>query len=98
MKRCFAAFMCLLGLFAFGACAHNPDTADTSDPAIAAGFRQELGAHPDINVQYLDVDVHDGALTVSGVVETEEEREEIRRAAKRVPGVRQVTVNVLVRQ
>ena len=85
---------------AFCACASAPsrEPVDNTDPAVNARIKQEFRRHPELNVQYLDLNVDAGTVTVSGIVDSIDSREDIRHLVQRVPGVKQVIVNVLIRE
>ena len=85
----------LLG--AFG-CATNPNPVDTSDPAITARIKTDLKAQPGLSIRFLDIDTHMGIVTLSGVVESSQQRRTIERIARRTRGVEQVVVNILIQE
>lgn len=86
----------LLALFLTGACSGSRRNLDMSDAAVEARVRTELKAHPELTVRFLDVDADEGIVHVSGMVETPEQRRRIQTLGERVPGVRQMIVNVVV--
>ena len=90
----------ILTLLILAACAAPAprEYVDASDPAVMARIKQELRTHPEINVQYLDLNVDAGTVTVSGIVDSPQTREQIRRLVGKVAGVQQVIVNVLIRE
>lgn len=69
---------------------------DLSDPAIKARVLHELKADPSLDLSKVDISVHAGTVTISGIVREDEDRARIRRVARRVRGVDQVDVNVVV--
>lgn len=69
---------------------------DMSDPAVKARVLHELKADPSLDLSRVVIDVHVGTVTLSGIVRTEEERDRLRRVARRVRGAEQVDVNVVV--
>ena len=69
------------------------------DPAIKAQVVRKLrSVSPEVDLSKVDVDVHVGVVTLSGLVATDDERDSLRDAARRVSGVQQVVVNLLVQQ
>lgn len=87
-----ALFLCL------AACSAPLNPVDTSDPGILARVKAELKADPDIDVRYVDVNVNAGVVTISGMVESVEQRTMIRRKLGRLRGVKQLIVNVLIQE
>ncbi|MFA6093578.1 MAG: BON domain-containing protein [Elusimicrobiota bacterium] len=80
------------------ACAfsRNSQKLDMSDSAVVARVRAEFKAHPEIDIRFLDVSADRGDVTVSGLADSWEERREIRAALRKVPGVKQITINIAV--
>src|SRR5579863_9493343 len=100
MRRPLALFF-LLGSLSFLSCAEPPRveiTDDNSDAAVSARVRQELRAHPGLNIQYLDLNVDNGLVTVSGIVDNVQQRDGIRKIIAGVAGVQGVVVNVLLHE
>ena len=79
-----------------GGCA-TQQPVDTSDPAIIARVKAELKSRR-IPVRFLDMHCQSGVLTISGLVETYEQRREVDRMARRVRGVKQVVANLVVQE
>ena len=69
---------------------------DVSDPAIKARVLHEFKADPELDLGKVDVDVHAGVVTLSGIARSEEQREKLRRMARHTRGVDQVDVNLFV--
>ena len=97
MKRILAVLVAVAGVSAAG-CYQNLNPVDLSDSGISARMKAELQAHPEINVQYLDLDTHVGVVTISGIVSSIEDKEAIVRLANRLKGVKQVIANLVLRQ
>jgi osmotically-inducible protein OsmY len=87
-----------LALGAAGCFPHQLSEAELSDPGIKARLEDRLQAQPNLHLRYVTLDVHQRAVTISGIVPTYEERYEIERIAKRLPGVDQVLVNLVVQE
>jgi osmotically-inducible protein OsmY len=91
----------LVGLLSGGSgCAvrGQAQNLDMSDPGITARVKAELKSHRDINVRYLDVSTHMGIVTLSGMADYPEARRQITRIVGRVPGVKQLIVNLLIQE
>lgn len=87
----------VLGLVAPQAgCLRNLAELDMSDAGIRARVQSELAAHPELNVSYMQVNVHVRVVYLSGIVSTNEEKADIAQVVRKVPGVRHVVVNLLV--
>jgi osmotically-inducible protein OsmY len=89
----------LIGALAAGAgagCLQNLSALDTSDPAVTARVKAELKAHRDVKVQYLDVSTNMGVVTISGMVDSSETRRKVQKIVYRVPGLKQLILNLLV--
>lgn len=91
------AALALAALTWAGGCATSPQPVDTSDPAIIARVKAELKSRR-IPVRFLDLHCQSGVLTISGLVETYEQRREVDRMARRVRGVKQVVANLVVQE
>ncbi|HVE11895.1 MAG TPA: BON domain-containing protein [Elusimicrobiota bacterium] len=95
-----ARLLPLLALLAcgFSGCASADRTpVDMSDPAIVARIKAELKSHR-ISIRLMDIDVHVGIVTLSGSVESYEQRQEVTRLVNQVAGVRQLLVNLLIQE
>ncbi|MBI4423027.1 MAG: BON domain-containing protein [Elusimicrobia bacterium] len=93
MKRALPVLLAALGLLA--GCVSGRQQ-DMTDPAVKARLLHQLKGRPHLDLTRLDIDVHVGVVTVAGLVKSQEQKEEIRRVARRVRGVDQVNVNVVV--
>ncbi|OIO11663.1 MAG: hypothetical protein AUJ52_01675 [Elusimicrobia bacterium CG1_02_63_36] len=71
---------------------------DRSDPGITARVRSQLSAESDLNVRYLDIYTHMRVVTLSGMVDSREQKRKITNLVRRVPGVRQVIINLVVKE
>ncbi|OGR61211.1 MAG: hypothetical protein A2X36_13015 [Elusimicrobia bacterium GWA2_69_24] len=83
---------------AFTACGPSLRDMDLSDAGITARVRAELKAHEEINVQYLDVNTHMRAVTLSGIVGSYEEKRQIESVVRRVKGVQAVMANLVIQE
>lgn len=61
-----------------------------ADATLASEIDAKLIADPQVAANNIDVDVQDGVVTLSGVVETDFAREHAEKVAQRVDGVRRV--------
>lgn len=93
-----AALVCLLASLC--ACVGMPSAgdADISDPGIQANIETSLHSMRHINLATLSIDVHSRIVTLSGLVDSYEQREAIQRAAKETRGVEQVINNLVIRE
>lgn len=92
MKR---ALLALLVLGTLSGCRRYWNE-DLSDPAIKARVLHELKADPSLDLSKVDISCHAGTVTVSGLVREDDDKARIRRIVRRVRGVEQVDVNVVV--
>lgn len=60
------------------------------DAWIVAMINSKLGVDPEVHSRNVDVDVHEGVVTLSGIVETETARAEVSDLAGSVDGVTKV--------
>lgn len=88
----------LTAAFLLMGCARDLRHVDTSDPAITARARALLKADPDINPRFLDLSTHMGIVTVSGMVDSPDQKRRINKLLSSVPGVKQVLVNIIVQE
>jgi hyperosmotically inducible protein len=66
------------------------------DTTITAKVKNALGESPEVKARKIDVDTVEGAVILTGVVETEEEAQKAVEIARAVPGVREVKNNLQV--
>lgn len=85
-------------LVLLASCTRNVNPIDLSDPGIAARLKAELKGRPHLDISAIAIDVHSGIVTLSGIVESDEQRGELVRVIRRVKGVRQMILNLVVRQ
>lgn len=71
-------------------------SAARTDMQILQDIRDELEMEPTVRAAAIDVQVRDGAVTLSGVVDDEGERWLIESAARRIAGVRTISVQLKV--
>ncbi|MBI5242882.1 MAG: BON domain-containing protein [Elusimicrobia bacterium] len=89
----------LIGAFCAGAgCMRAMNPEDVSDPGITARVKAELKAHKEIDVQYLDVSTNMGVVTISGLTESPETKRRINKLVRRIPGVKQLLLNLLIQE
>lgn len=72
--------------------------ADLSDPGIKARMEEVLRAHKDLNLRFVTVDVHQKLLTISGLVESWEQRRKIDRLARQLKGPEAVVINLAIQE
>ena len=84
-----------LGLLPLGCATEQP--WDNGDPAIIARVKAELKSHS-ILVRYLDINSSDGVVTLSGAVESYEQRREVVRLISNMRGVKQLVCNLLIQE
>lgn len=70
--------------------------AVVSDDAIYDQVRRKLADNPDVKGAGLDVEVHDGAVTLKGKVENERAKSKAEKLAKKVRGVKKVDNQLVV--
>jgi osmotically-inducible protein OsmY len=68
--------------------------AELSDPGIKTRVEERLRAEPNLNIRFISVDAHERVVTVSGLVDTLNDRWRVERLTKGVAGVEQVIVNL----
>lgn len=100
MRRVVVALALLLpcALLAAGGCVYRLAELDMSDAGIKARVQAELKSHPEVDVRYMEVNVHVRVVYLSGVVTNPQQKRRIAQIARRVPGVRHVIVNLLVQE
>jgi hyperosmotically inducible periplasmic protein len=77
-----------------GAAADKPVT----DAAIDDNVRIRLAADAEVNGGALKVEVKDGTVTLTGLLETQRQKEKATKLAKRVKGVKQVVNNITLKE
>jgi len=70
----------------------------SSDDAINDNVRIKLSADPEVKGGGLKVDVKQGVVTITGVVDTERQHDKATKIAKKVKGVKQVVNNITVKE
>ena len=86
-----------LALCAAG-CLKEVNEADYSDSGIKERLELELRAKKGLDLRFVTVDVHSGVVTLSGMTTSYEERDTIGAIAKKLQGVDQVIVNLIVQE
>jgi hyperosmotically inducible protein len=100
LRRGARALLCLsagvlLATALLTACASNrPVAGQLDDAVIATKIEAKLTADPEINAFNVDVDVREGVVRLSGVVEKERARSEAEGLARRTAGVRSVVNDI----
>jgi hyperosmotically inducible protein len=72
------------------------DKTPVSDDAIYDNVRRKLASDPLVKGGGLNVDVKQGAVTLSGVVEQDKQKERATKLTKKVSGVKSVTNDIQV--
>lgn len=93
----FAAILFFFAVLPFSGC-RAAAPIDRSDPGITARVKSELSSHSDLNVRYLDIYSHMRIVTLSGMVDSHEQKRKITQLVRRIPGVRQVVINLVVKE
>src|SRR6185369_5220687 len=81
----------VLSLFVVAAAACGRD-----DKAIEAGVKARLAADPIVHSRQIDVDSHEGIVTLSGKVDSRDERQHAMQVASSTEGVLQVIDHMVV--
>ena len=69
-----------------------------SDAALSDTVLIRLSADRDINGGALKVDVKEGVATITGVVETQRQKDKVNKVAKKVKGIKQVVNNITLKE
>jgi len=95
-SKIFALLLLTIAVLPFSGCrARAP--IDRSDAGITARVKTELRSQSDLNVRYLDIYCHMRIVTLSGMVDSHDQKRKISRLVRRIPGVRQVIINLVVK-
>jgi hyperosmotically inducible periplasmic protein len=73
-------------------------TADVGDAAITGSIKADLLKDPDISVMKIDVETHDGVVSLNGLTYDESARARAERLARASKGVMQVNNRLVVKQ
>jgi osmotically-inducible protein OsmY len=65
-----------------------------TDSELKTVLMERFDAIPSIDATDIEVHVHDGMVTLSGEVDTQQTRFQVERAARKVPGVRGLHVRI----
>jgi len=68
-----------------------------SDASIDDNVRIKLSGDSEVNGGALKVDVKDGVVTITGVLETQRQKDKATKIARRVKGVKQVVNNITLK-
>jgi osmotically-inducible protein OsmY len=98
VKRTALALLGLWLVLSTAACLGTTQAIDDSDPGIKARIEATLRGRTDIDARYVTIDVDDGVVTLSGIVETPEQKNAIVRIARRTHGVQQTLDNLLLQE
>ena len=95
-----AAGLLISTVLALGAagCVKEVNEADYSDSGIKERLELDLRAKKGLDLRFVTVDVHSGVVTLSGMTSSYEERDTIGAIAKKLSGVEQVIVNLIVQE
>jgi hyperosmotically inducible protein len=92
--RCIAILLLFLLLAATAFSADKP----LSDDAIFDQIHLRLAGDPDVGARNIEIVVKDGAVTLTGKVRDEHQKDKAGKLAKKVKGVRSVENNLQVTQ
>lgn len=98
MKLALRLFPALLPA-ALAACIQtmNPmSEADLSDSGIRARLESTLKKHRELDMRYVNMDIHARIVTYSGIVRSPEDKELLKTLTEDTKGVDQVIVNLVV--
>jgi hyperosmotically inducible protein len=70
----------------------------TSDDAISDYVRLKLASDPDVKGGALDAVSKEGVVTLTGVVETQHQKDKASKLAKKVKGVKSVVNNITLKE
>jgi osmotically-inducible protein OsmY len=65
-----------------------------SDAELKADLMERMDAIPAVNAADIDIQVDNGMVTLSGAVDTHQTRFQLERAARRVAGLRGLSIDV----
>lgn len=85
----------LAAIVFFAGCA-TTSRVELTDPELKAAIQTALKSEPDLDLKYVTIDVHQRAVTVSGLVNDYDDRVRLNRIVREVPGVETVLLNVVV--
>jgi osmotically-inducible protein OsmY len=68
-----------------------------NDDLIRDRVMLKVGSDPDAKVGDLNVEMKDGVATLTGIVETQSQKDKASKLAKKVKGVKQVVNNIKLR-
>ncbi len=89
----------LLLLLSFTACLGTLQPlseADLSDDGIRARIDQRLSEHEDLDLRYVDINVHARIVTVSGMIDSHRDKRLLRIIVTETKGVDQAVINLVV--
>lgn len=72
--------------------------ADISDSGIKARLEAKLKAQKGLDLRTVTIDVHSRIVTLSGIVDSYQDKKEITRIVHEIPGVEQALINVVVQE
>ena len=98
MKVHVAALLAALALSVTGCFPSQLSDAELSDPGIKARLEERLHADRSLDLRYVQVDVHERVVTLSGLVPSWDQKRDIDRIARRLEGVEQVLVNLAIQE
>jgi hyperosmotically inducible protein len=97
LSRLVMVVLALTLAFGLVACATNrPAGEQMDDAAITATVKTKLAADPQVNPFEIDVDTMDGVVTLSGTVDSQEEKSEAGKLARNTEGVVRVDNQLMI--
>lgn len=94
-----ARLLFAMGLaLALGGCLENLNAPELSDSTIKTNIMTELKAQRGLDIRYVELDVHSGIVTVSGIATSFEEKDLIESIVKKSRGVDQAVINLVIQE
>lgn len=87
---------CLLLVCLSCACTRSIEPLDMTDSGTKARIEFNLHSRADLDLRYVTVNVYAGVATISGMVNSQREKDLISRVVRRTRGVGQSEINLLV--
>jgi len=83
---------------ALAGCFKSVGAPDLSDPAVLANIESQLKAEKSLDLSYVTLDVHSGVVTVSGLINSWQEKRLIEKIVRHAPGVQEAVINLAVQE
>ncbi len=92
LRQCLVVIVAMFAV----ACASNPPEFEHSDAGLKARIEAALRGRKDLDTHTVTIDVDNGTVTLSGLISTDEQRAQVNRIVRRLPGVDTLFDNLLV--